>query len=47
MGLTASNRELKYNWTKLMSIAKGLDLDITDNFNNGNIKMLSNAEQCF
>lgn len=47
MGLTASNKELKYNWTKLMSIAKGLDLDITDNFNNGNIKMLSNAEQCF
>lgn len=47
MGLTASNKELDYNWKKLMQIAKRLNLDITDKYKSGEIKMLSNAEQCF
>lgn len=47
MGLTASNKELSYNWKKLMQIADKLDLKIDDKFKKGQLKLLSNAEQCF
>lgn len=48
LGLSASNKELNYNWKKLMQISKNkLKLDIEDNYYNGNIKLLSNTEQCF
>ena len=46
-GLSASNKELDYNWKKMMQIARKEKLEITDNYRKGGIKLLSNVEQCF
>lgn len=47
MGITATNKELSYNWKKLMQISRNLKLDIKDNFSSGEIKLINTAEQCF
>jgi hypothetical protein len=47
MGLTASNRELNYNWKRLMQVAKRLNLEIDDKFHNKDYKFLTNPEKCF
>jgi hypothetical protein len=47
MGLTASNKELMYNWKKLMYFSSKLDLEIDDKYKSKQIKLITNAEQCF
>ena len=47
MGLTASNRELNYNWKRLMQVAKRINLEIDDKFHNKDYRFLTNPEKCF
>lgn len=47
LGLTASNKELMYNWKKLIHFSKGLELNINDKFANKQIKLLSDVEKCY
>ncbi len=43
-GLTATNKELKYNWDKLMKLKP---LNQVNQFGKGTIKMLTKTEQCY
>lgn len=43
----ATNKELKYNWDRLMYVGKRVGLKIDDQFKSGKIKLISNAEQCY